>query len=309
MLKELLLLLLVINIAQAKDVIQKSDYCSINWSTGVILCQGESAAGQKKFRAKRAAVIVARRNLLELIKGVRIDSETTVENGILKSDVIKSSVSGVVKGCEIVSNQYNRKDKSSLATVKILIGKDLRKALLTDTTELSWNEKIKNIFNIFLPTQLNASEIYTNEDKGTLQKLLKDYQPDYKYTKHYFEDLISKIDKNKMTGLLIDAREIPDFEPAMNVKLVDKHGKEIYPGNYVSQKQFIGKNGVSVGLDFDIKEAMQNKRVFDTPLKMKVSSVYKKRKSDIILSDSEIEKLHIIQASLKHAKVIVVVAD
>jgi len=309
MLKKMLLPLLFIGTIQAKDVIDKGEYCTINWSTGVILCQGESETGQRKFRAKRAAVIIARRNLLEFVKGVKIDSETTVENGMLKSDVIKSSVSGMVKGCETVSNRYSREDKSSLATVKILIGKDLRKALLSDGNQLSWNEKIKNIFNIFLPTQLNASEIYTYEDKNTLKKLLKDYKSNHQYSKKYFENLISQIDKNKMTGLLIDARDIPNFEPAMDVKLVDKNGKEIYPGNYVTEQQFIGKNGVSVGLDFDINDAMKNKRVFDVPLTMKASSVYKKRTSDIVLSDSEIKKLNIINASLRKAKVIVVVAD
>ena len=309
MLKQLLLLFLVIYSVQAKDVIDQGEYCSINWSSGVILCQGESDTGQKKFKAKRAAVIVARRNLLELIKGVKIDSVTTIEDGMLKSDIIKSSVSGIVKGCEIVSNKYNREDKSSLATVKILIGKDLRKALLADSSQLSWNEKIKNIFNLFLPTQLNASEIYTQDDKNTIQKLLNDYDPNRQYTKQYFKDLISKINSNKMTGLLVDAREIPNFEPAMNIKLVNKNGKEIYPGSYVTEKQFIGKNGVSVGLDFDMHDAMQNKRVFDAPLKVKGLSVYKKRTSDIVLSDSEIKKLNMIQSSLKHAKVIVVVAE
>ncbi len=310
MLKKLLLPLIIIGCVQAKDVVDTSEYCSVNWSSGKILCSGESDGGQKKFRAKRAAVIIAQRNLLELIKGVQIDSLTTVENGMLKSDIIRSSVNGMIKGCEVVSNKFNASDKSSLATVKISMGKDLREALLSDGGQVSWNDRIKSIFSIFMPTELNAKEIYTHQDKTTIQKLMKDFKADGdKENLKYFTNILKEIDSSSVTGLLIDARGIASFEPAMTIKLVDKNGKEIYPGKYVTSKQFVGKNGVSVGLDFDIADAKANKRVFDTPLEIKSASIYKKRKSDIVLSDKDIQRLNLVADSLRLAKVIVVVPE
>jgi hypothetical protein len=311
MFKRLLIPILIVSSIYAKDVIEQSEYCSINWSKGVILCQGESAEGQKKFRAKRAAVVVAQRNLLELIKGVRIDSQTTVENGMLKSDIIKSSVSGMIKGATIVSNKYNRDYRSSVATLKIHIGKDLRNALLSDKQYISWNNKLQSFFaNIFTPTYLNADEIYTLQDKETLQKLKIDFKnKNDKDGLIFVEKLLKNINNSSFSGLLIDARDISDLKIAMNIKLVDKEGKEIYPAKYVSSKQFVGKNGVSVGLDFDIEDAKSNKRVFDTPLELKGLSTYKKRKSDIVLSANDIKKLNIITSSLKNAKVIVVVGE
>lgn len=58
-----------------------------------------------KIQARRAAVVDAQRNLLESIKGVAIDSETTVENFMLKNDVIHSKVSGIIKGAQVISEE------------------------------------------------------------------------------------------------------------------------------------------------------------------------------------------------------------
>ncbi|MGE0738960.1 hypothetical protein [Sulfurimonas sp.] len=310
MLKKILILILFSGYMHAKDVIEKNEYCSINWSKGEITCEGESAPNQEKFGAKRAAVVIAQRNLLELIKSVRIDSETTIQNGMLKSDIIKSSVSGMIRGAQAVTNIYNETDQSAIATVKISMGKDLLKALLADEMQVSWNEKIEAFFSFFMTSNLYANEVYTPSDKATLEKLRKDFQStDTTNGLKYIEGLLSTLDNNVATGLLIDAREIPDFEPALIVKLVNTKGEEIYPGNYIKSKQFIGKNGVSVGLDFDMQEAKINKRVFNTPLELKSSSVYKNKKSHIVLSDEDIKKLVIVANSLQEAKVIVVVSE
>jgi len=311
MLVKFIIAALMVNSIYAKDVIEKSDYCSINWSKGVISCQGESAEGQKKFRAKRSAVVVAQRNLLELIKGVRIDSVTTIKDGMLESDMIKSSVSGMIKGAQIISNKYNREYKSSVATLEISIGKDLRKALMSDKNYASWNQSIKQVFTkFFLPTQLNAQEVYSLEDEATLEKLIKDFKEKGNIENvAFFKNILKQIKNNSYSGLLVDARDIGDIKVALNMKIVDKKGKEIYPGKYATQKQFVGKNGVSVGLDFDMDDAKSNKRVFDVPLVVKSNSIYKKRCSDIVLDDKSIERLKLITSALHKAKVIVVVAD
>jgi len=308
--KYILLVLVLLYNLEARDVVEESDYCAINWTKGYIECKGESAEGQKKYRAKRAAVVVAQRNLLELIKGVQIDSETTIQDGMLKSDIIRSSVSGMIKGAQIVSNKYNRKYKSSVATVKISIGKDLRKALLQDDSFAKWNNIINNFLSIFSPTSLKAQQLYALDDKKTLEKLIKDLkEKGDKNSVIFLQKILNQIKNSSFSGLLIDARDIPDIKIALNMKLVDKHGKEIYPGTYISQKQFVGKNGVSVGLDFDIDDAKKNKRVFSEPLVVKSEKIYKKRSSDIVLNDEAVKRLQLIRSSLHKAKVVVVVPE
>ena len=61
--------------------------------------------GSAKMAARRAAIVDAQRNLLESIKGVAIDSETTVENFMLKDDVIHSKVSGIIQGAQVISEE------------------------------------------------------------------------------------------------------------------------------------------------------------------------------------------------------------
>lgn len=60
-----------------------------------------------KMMAKRAAVINAKRNLIEEIKGVSIDSNTLINDYIIKNDIISVKVNGIINNVEIVNITYN----------------------------------------------------------------------------------------------------------------------------------------------------------------------------------------------------------
>lgn len=62
-------------------------------------------AGSAKVLARRAAVTDAQRNLLESVKGVAVDSDTTVENFMLKNDVIHTKVNGIITGARVISEE------------------------------------------------------------------------------------------------------------------------------------------------------------------------------------------------------------
>jgi hypothetical protein len=55
-------------------------------------------AAQARAMARRAAIVIAQRNLLEVVKGVHIDSRTRVENFMLQNDSIVTRVKGILKG-------------------------------------------------------------------------------------------------------------------------------------------------------------------------------------------------------------------
>lgn len=79
---------------------------SVNWTTGWVKASGvgvppANAGPAAKALAQRAAFSVAVRNLLEVVKGVRVDAATLVENYIVQNEVIKSQVTGFVKGAQI----------------------------------------------------------------------------------------------------------------------------------------------------------------------------------------------------------------
>src|SRR5512141_2390472 len=97
----------------AGDAVETTASGKINWTTSEVSATGIGAppaqaanAAQARAMAERAAFVVALRNLLEIVKGVRVDSESVVENFMVKSDVIRTRVDGIVKGARIVKTQY-----------------------------------------------------------------------------------------------------------------------------------------------------------------------------------------------------------
>jgi hypothetical protein len=103
----------------------------VDWTTGVITAVGIGAppaqpanAAQARAMAERAAQVVAYRNMLEAVKGVRVDSTTTVENFIVTSDVIRTEVNGIIQGAMIMDKKY-----MSDGSVEVTVGMKLTGAL------------------------------------------------------------------------------------------------------------------------------------------------------------------------------------
>ena len=108
----------------------------VDWTTGVITAVGIGAppatpanAAQARAMAERAAQVVAYRNLLEAVKGVRVDATTTVENFMVTSDVIRTEVSGFIQGAMIMDKKY-MSDGSVEVTVGMKMSGDLANTLL-----------------------------------------------------------------------------------------------------------------------------------------------------------------------------------
>jgi len=99
----------------------------IDWNGGFVVATGYGTADPRINKAKarnmalRAAEVSAQRALLETIKGVRISSQTTVENSMLTEDVIKSRVDGIVKGAIVTKRDVETVDGAPLATVEMKV--------------------------------------------------------------------------------------------------------------------------------------------------------------------------------------------
>ena len=98
---------------RAQNAVESFENGKIDWTTGVALAIGIGAPppkpvnmAQARAMAKRAAVIVARRNLLEIIKGVRIDSLTLVKDFVVQSDIIRNQVDGYLERSQVVDIAY-----------------------------------------------------------------------------------------------------------------------------------------------------------------------------------------------------------
>jgi len=122
--------------AQEQAIEQIGDAGSIDWVSRKLTATGmgaptKKAIGQAQMRAmvRRAAVVVARRNLLEVVKGVHIDSTTRVQNFMVKSDTIESRVKGVLSG-SMVDKVVVNSDGTATATVSIPLTGPLEEMLM-----------------------------------------------------------------------------------------------------------------------------------------------------------------------------------
>ncbi len=102
-----------VNSALADNFVQNVGEGTINWSKGVIQGKGIGAPPEKYYgkpnarpMAIRAAKIVALRNILETVNGIRIDSNTVVKDFAVESDTIRSQVEGMVRGARQVDVEY-----------------------------------------------------------------------------------------------------------------------------------------------------------------------------------------------------------
>lgn len=85
-----------------------------DWQRNTISVVGTGVAphntygAQARVMAKRAAVADAYRQLAEIVKGVQVDANTTVEMAMIQSDTVNLSVSAVIKGARIVDENITR---------------------------------------------------------------------------------------------------------------------------------------------------------------------------------------------------------
>ena len=109
---------------------------TVNWTTGVVTAVGSGAPPpnavnptQARAMAERAAFSVALRNLLEAVKGVQVDSTTVIENFLVKSDAIKTKITGYVKGARIIKTD-RQPDGTVDVTIAVAMKGELVDALL-----------------------------------------------------------------------------------------------------------------------------------------------------------------------------------
>lgn len=183
------------NIIDSKVAEQIGDNGIINYEDGYIEAVGIGAVDPAKIKGTnarpmclRAAEQVARRNILEVVKGVQIDSHTTVQDFITESDVINTSVQGVIKGSAVVSKDY-----FSDGTCEVTVRMPLRGKFAQTIIPKAIKEEQKR--------------------EAPAPPAVKP-QPTPAGTPVY-------------TGLVVDARGL-GVRPAMSPKIVDETGAEVY---------------------------------------------------------------------------------
>ena len=105
-------------------VVVKTENGLMNWTENYIEATGMAVAptgkkgGQGKALARRGATLDLQRNLLEFMKGVRIDGKTTM-NDFMAEDRVRSEISGIIKNVEVMRGEWDGETYTVTGRIKL----------------------------------------------------------------------------------------------------------------------------------------------------------------------------------------------
>jgi len=327
------------------DAIETMSSGRINWTVGEVTATGIGVppampvnAAQARAMAERAAFVVALRNLLETVKGVRVDSETVVENFMVKSDVIKTQVNGIVRGARVIKTQY-----LSDGSVEVLVGMSMKGALLDTIVPETFGRpsigqtplKITPVPQrppdlkptpapiqpakpqIPSPAPIKPAEPFKPSVPEKKPEPAKPSPPPAVIVPEKKPEPVTpaptpeggstlSFKGGKATGVVIDGRGL-GLRPALLPRIVDAQGQEIYVGQVVTRTNAV-EQGVA-GYAKDVNAAANNFRVTDNPAIIKGLRASGAARTDIMVGQADAQMLRQLSSKgdfLQYCRVIIV---
>jgi len=252
----------------------------VDWSNQMIRATGIGSPNPNMPEtAQRAGAIdaakkAALRNLLETVKGMTLDSETTVRNFMVENDVINTRVSGIVRNFTVVDTKY-----MSTGDIEVTIEMPLSGALS----------------DALLPPQMGGATLASAG--GAVCPCCGQPWPAGKpFPAGMSVNQPAPISSagGAVTGLVIDTKGL-GIRPAMAPKVLDESGQELYGSKYVSREWAV-QIGM-VGYDKDVNRARSNDRVADNPLVVKALKASGPNKSDVVVSAASAEAIRTVASA------------
>jgi hypothetical protein len=275
-----------------REVTERLAQGEINWTQGKVTAKGSGvpSAGvtpsQARIMAERAARADALRNLLESVKGVRVDAETTVEDYTTKSDRVMTRVSGIVIGAREVGKRY-LSDGAVEITMEINLTGELLAVMLQELPPL--NMPLMPTPSL-PPIQKPAPPPKPSPVIPPVQKPSLPPPPVEEKKVPAAPEVPAKVDekldlkKLEYTGLIVDARKL-NLRPALIPKILNQKGELVYSQQSLDQRDLI-KMGL-VGYAKDVDAAAKNQRVTAEPYVIPGMNATGDKKTDVIISDRE----------------------
>jgi hypothetical protein len=302
-----------------REVVENLSTGAINWTQGAVTAKGSGAPpkgitniAQARLMAERAAKADALRNLLETVKGVRVDSETTVETFTTKSDRVLTRVSGIVIGARVVDTRY-LSDGAVEVTVTVNLTGELLAVMLQELPPLSQPAMPSPPPPQPLPPPTKPSlgpppvqkpapppppppappkptaqgaqvpPPPVAEPRGTPPPSIEPKaQTPTKAPARAEENLdLKKLD---YTGLIIDARKL-GLRPALVPKILNEKGELVYSSQSVGQQDIV-RMGL-VGYAKDVNAAARNQRVTADPVVVNGLNATGEKRTDVVISNRD----------------------
>lgn len=269
----------------------------VNWTAAQARAEGAGIGPDGRppavaaLMACRAAVVDAQRNLLESMQGVRVQGTTLVKNMMIDSDVIKSTVEGVLRGAQIIERTPGA-DGTCRVTMSAPLSGQLA-ATVYDEVLIEDVETMSGALNPaswvayaleFLVPVANAAEPETWQDAfrnlsgrmTSIESLLAS-QP-----------AAAALD-TRPTGLVLDARG-SNFIPSMSPRIRELRAGIIYPSadHAVSRRD----RGQLVSLfTRDLETARNHPIVGERPIVLKGLRTFGETRTEIVLGDEASARL------------------
>jgi len=338
MMKYLLRYLMLACLVMLPFLAMAEDMPGVDWRSGMISANGIGVPpegvrhpGKARAMACRAAMVVAQRNLLETTKGVRVDSVTLVKDAMVESDLIRTSVEGIVKGARM-SKRRLMSDGSCEVTATMPMAGDLFSALISEEkfhqqtgeakrSSLDFSERMARVFR-----RLSDAGLISEAQAGVAPSVTLDNEEQVKLARKLKQVFEAEGDRlaasllqraitdyqqvRDFTGIVIDASAVPGFHPAALPWIRDNTGVKLYPNADTPYE--VVRSNMPVSYDFNVDDAVKNKRVATKPLVLKAVSTYKSRASDLMLDQKgEKDFMQLMRKGFvnENARIMIVVSD
>lgn len=248
----------------------------IDWTKRTVCAKGIGAVNPKHPQAAarpgaiRAAQQTALRNALELVKGVPINSNTTVANSMTADDNVRSKVEGYVKGFQFSQPHYMD---------------DL-------TVEVNVQIPLDGVGDIVLPSSIQAVPAVKTWSWGEDGKAAPP----------------ASLKSSVYTGLVVDARGL-GILPALAPRVLESDGKELYGSANVSREWAVKYGMAGYAKSIDGARVMKD-RIGDNPAVVKAVKADGAAKTDAVLSPEDVLSIKSAAQNLKflsEARVVFVV--
>ena len=235
-------------------------------------------AGQARRSAMRIAKQDALRQLIEIVNGVNVTSETTV-SGAMFDDLIKTQVQGAIRGARRIGEPKYLSDTS---------------------VEVVYEVKMADISLVLLPMAEKAPTLTFDNVNVTVSGTVAT-APEQQQA-----GTDTGVKSGGVTGIIIDGTGL-GLRPAMSPRILNQGGNVVYgPGQY--SRDYAAANGV-VGYAKSLDQAKSDSRVQGNPLVIRAASASGSTSADVIISNADAGKLAVADGAaglLKNCRVMIV---
>ncbi len=247
---------------------------------GYIQVIGASEEGQSRYRASRAAEVVAQRDLLEVLQGLRLSGTTSVKDGMLQSEEINTSVQGFLRGAIKCGEKYHSDKGYAEVCMRINIrGRgglyDIILPLLKD------NKLVPNNRPAFKPSTVKLIPEETNFQSPEQKAQSKPYEETTQKTRI---ETPSKL-VNPYDGLIVDTRNF-QFRPALVNRIVTKKEQVVFEPSKIQSNILVERGCGGFTTDDNKAKALLESWGSKNPMVVKCVGVEKNTDAKISQDDA-----------------------